>query len=400
LPAVLAIGAAVALATRWSFRAQPEPPEARESTALVDTKVSPDATTGDSTNPVARLSTGGGKDGPQISLVQKSIELAALYQAIGDYASAKAVYERALKIQERELDPDDLQLAHTLSRLGWVLETLRSYSEAKALLTRALAIYEKKLGPEHPLTSNTLASLGSIHRHLGAHAEAALLLKRAEALRKPNHTLAPRPAMESLNLLSASEALQDGAPEFTIEAKLYRHGSREEPLSEGLRVAPGDRLSLKLRASQDLFVYVINEDQRGESFLLSPLPGQELPQPLPANTVHHLPGRMAGREVLWQVTSAGGREFFFVVASRRRLREFERELQSVPRAQPGALRLAVPLSDGLRRALRGIGGLVAKERAAGAPPPSGELFRMAASLGAEAETVRGIWIRRLTLDNP
>lgn len=103
MPAVLAIGAAVALATRWSFRAQPEPPEARESTALVDTKVSPDATTGDSTNPVARLSTGGGKDGPQISLVQKSIELAALYQAIGDYASAKAVYERALKIQEREL---------------------------------------------------------------------------------------------------------------------------------------------------------------------------------------------------------------------------------------------------------------------------------------------------------
>ena len=65
-------------------------------------------------------------------------------------------------------------------------------------------------------------------------------------------------------------------------------------LASGARVARGDRLSLQVTSSVPTYVYVVNEDDRGESYLLFPLPGLQAVNPLTAGTRHEIPGPRAG----------------------------------------------------------------------------------------------------------
>jgi hypothetical protein len=86
----------------------------------------------------------------------------------------------------------------------------------------------------------------------------------------------------------------------------------------------GDRLMLAFDADRKTYVYVINWDDQGRAYLLFPMQGSELRNPLEAGDQHLLPGEVRGEPFAWEVSSAGGREHFAVVASRDRLAEFER----------------------------------------------------------------------------
>ena len=105
-------------------------------------------------------------------------------------------------------------------------------------------------------------------------------------------------------------ALVDPA-QYQIQAALRRVSATGlTALGAGARVAPGDRLFLEVTATKPVHVYVVNQDERGESYLLFPLPGQTVKNPLLAGAVHRLPGHID-----WEVTSVGGREHFLIVAS-------------------------------------------------------------------------------------
>ena len=82
---------------------------------------------------------------------------------------------------------------------------------------------------------------------------------------------------------------------YTIDAALYRErdGSELRLQSNG-SVRPGDKLSLEVRASTPTHVYVVNEDDHGEAYLLFPLPGQKITNPLPAGSPTRLPGDRDG----------------------------------------------------------------------------------------------------------
>ncbi len=170
-------------------------------------------------------------------------------------------------------------------------------------------------------------------------------------------------------------------------------------LHAGARLAPGDTLFLTVQASTPAYVYVINQDEQGESYLLFPLPGQSLTNPLPAGTVNRLPGPQSGREFYWQVTSAGGREHFFVFASPERLDAIETMAATLTRPRLDQPVLGVPLSAQAVGVLRGVGGL-----AKAAPTPAaagGSLgFPFATPLLETAEQARGLWAREITFANP
>ena len=127
-------------------------------------------------------------------------------------------------------------------------------------------------------------------------------------------------------------AAVEAAGEYQIEAALYveRDGVPVR-LRQGTRVAPGDRLSLQVRTSVPAHVYVVNEDEQGEGYLLFPLPGQSVTNPLPAGQMHRLPGAQAGERLSWQVTSAGGREHFIIFANTTPLSSFEQLFAGLPR---------------------------------------------------------------------
>jgi len=157
-----------------------------------------------------------------------------------------------------------------------------------------------------------------------------------------------------------------------------------ETLADGDRVSPGDRLYLELEAAEPIHAWVVNEDLEGNLFVLFPIAGLDLANPLPAGTLHRLPGRHRGVPQEWQVTSAGGRERFLVIAARGPLPDVDRELQALAAANPAAGELT-----------RGVGGI--------APAPAagrGRLDALAATLAARQREEGSTWLLHLELVNP
>lgn len=183
-----------------------------------------------------------------------------------------------------------------------------------------------------------------------------------------------------------------------VEATLYREGSgRAELVLPGGSVAPGDRLFLEVESGEPVHVYVLNEDERGERFMLFPLAGLDSANPLPAGVRHRLPGRSSGVPQAWEVSSAGGREAFLVVAAREPLPEIESELASFEAADPSR-RPEAPGHPATTGELRGIGGLA--ESSSASPAGSRALDRLAAQLAARQRADGSVWVQQLELENP
>ena len=140
---------------------------------------------------------------------------------------------------------------------------------------------------------------------------------------------------------------------------MYREASgRAEAVVSGGGVTPGDRLFLEVESGEPVHVYVLNEDDKGNRYVLFPLAGLDSSNPLAAGVRHRLPGRRSGVPQAWEVSSAGGREAFLVVAARTALPDLERELGSFEAADPARRpEHGEPVAG--EAVLRGIGGLAA-----------------------------------------
>jgi hypothetical protein len=179
---------------------------------------------------------------------------------------------------------------------------------------------------------------------------------------------------------------------------LYREASgRAEAVVSGSGVTPGDRLFLEVESGEPVHVYVLNEDDKGNRYVLFPLAGLDSSNPLPAGVRHRLPGRRSGVPQAWEVSSAGGREAFLVVAARVALPDLERELGSFEAADPARRPEHGEPATG-EAVLRGIGGLAASS----AGPTGGvrSLDRLAARLAAQQQADGSVWVQQLELSNP
>jgi len=180
---------------------------------------------------------------------------------------------------------------------------------------------------------------------------------------------------------------------YRVEASMHRvDPSGSARLRAGERLRPGDRLFMRLQASVPLYVYVVNEDDRGNVTLLFPLPGTTKgPLPVSMNT---LPGEQARNEVFWQVTSPGVREYFVIFASPQPLSELEKVFAALPPPRFDVdVVTQLPLPESVVSGLRSVGGLVAGSS------PNRLSARYSTPLPDEPESVTGAWIRRITFDN-
>lgn len=90
----------------------------------------------------------------------------------GRYEEAEPLYERALAIDEKALEPDHPEAATNLNNLAEFYRSQGKYAEAEPLYKRALTIDEKALGPDHPDAAGFAKSLAADLRHLGRNTEA------------------------------------------------------------------------------------------------------------------------------------------------------------------------------------------------------------------------------------
>lgn len=187
---------------------------------------------------------------------------------------------------------------------------------------------------------------------------------------------------------------------LVLEATLLRETAAgvEERLHTGSQVAPGDGLFMEVIAREAVHLYVVNEDQAGSAYVLFPA-GLDLGNPLPAGR-HRLPGRQGGTLQNWEVTSAGGRETFLVVASREPLEELEKTIAQVPRVNEGREIVYAPVAPDTMRTLRGIGGMAEARPRPGERPGGGRISGVTRNLSAAAQQESGIWVLQIDLENP
>jgi serine/threonine-protein kinase len=212
----------------------------------------------------------------------------------------------------------------------------------------------------------------------------------------------------------ASEGVSTSNPTsaYRIDAAFYREqaGSLER-LMPGATVAPADALSLQVELSIPAYLYVVGEDEQGESYLLFPLPGLALRNPLPPGQRHRLPGMWDTQAISWQVTSVGEKEHFLIVASPERSPKFEEMFAALPRPSFGKEVISRKLSAAELDVIRNLAGpsvQPARLRSVGGLTPSPLqndrqlrlLKEFSTPLAAAEEGVRGVWIRQATFANP
>jgi eukaryotic-like serine/threonine-protein kinase len=220
----------------------------------------------------------------------------------------------------------------------------------------------------------------------------------AAILRAPDRQLAgAQPeAATAVNATPAPAPLPVGT--YRIRAVLNRDADGVEvPIRQGGRLALSERLSLDVDVSVPAHVYVVNEDERGASTLLFPLRGRMPSNPLPAGR-HRLPGLLGDEKLYWQVTAAGGREHFMIIASPTRNATFEKMFASLPQSvENKPIDYPKLTTEGLG-ALRSVGGLVVAPAKAADPLRFDPGF--AIPLTDKEESVQGVWIRQATFENP
>lgn len=181
------------------------------------------------------------------------------------------------------------------------------------------------------------------------------------------------------------------------DAAIFRGtASGREELAAGATLRAGDEVGLRFRADDELHVYVLNQDDRGQTYLLYPLPWLDQQNPLPAGSEHRLPGSVGGEARLWGVDGSATRERILVTASRDPLPELEAMLASLTPAQradeaPG-LALDATTTESTGRRLRGMGQLVrpSQERQ-GDGGAAFDLFESLANVPARNDE---LWVRR------
>ena len=139
------------------------------------------------------------QDPPPCSQTSKSYpevtclnDLANLYQSQRKYAEAEVVLKRALATREKTLGAENLDVAWSSQRLGYLFVSEAKYSDAEPFLRRALEIRENVLGGNHRDVSETLRLLAQAYSGEGRYAEAETLYIRALAIGKRHRRPAPR----------------------------------------------------------------------------------------------------------------------------------------------------------------------------------------------------------------
>lgn len=108
--------------------------------------------------------------------------LANLYQAKADYASAAPLYLEALAISEQILGKQHPDYVQGLNSLALLYDEMADFDRAEPLYLEALAISEQVLGKQHPEYATVLNNLAALFYAKGDYAHAEPLLVEALAL--------------------------------------------------------------------------------------------------------------------------------------------------------------------------------------------------------------------------
>lgn len=104
--------------------------------------------------------------------------LGSLYWSVGRYTEAEPLLRLAATIYENNSPFEDRNFAAVNSELGLLYRDIGNYTKAEPFLKRAIIIGEKTLGPEDPDLADGLNNLALLYNDVRRYAEAEALYKR------------------------------------------------------------------------------------------------------------------------------------------------------------------------------------------------------------------------------
>ena len=200
-------------------------------------------------------------------------------------------------------------------------------------------------------------SAGAFERALRDYLSSGSAAPRPKGLRRAVPWLVAALAAAALATPVAIRIAGSVSP-LEIETRLLvARGDEVLELRSGDAVRVGERLSLEVRCSRESHVYVLNQDDAGETYSMFPAPGYAPRNPLAKDATHRLPGDFEGRSHDWVVSSSGaGAETILVIASIEPDEAMESFLSGVLPVRPGEGSSIRRLDDEARTLLfRGIG---------------------------------------------
>jgi hypothetical protein len=182
------------------------------------------------------------------------------------------------------------------------------------------------------------------------------------------------------------------AESYEIEAAFFRKSTNgEERLAADSRLRLNDEIHLAVQTSAPAYLYVVNEDDKGEAFLLFPQSDMNLTNPVAPNRQLRLPGAHN-----WAVNSAGGKEHFIVFSSKAPVPALEEAFKRLPSPKIAAASRGEPLRPEILDNLRSVGTLIPVRQRSNTGSHFRDVFNEPL---VGRETVTGLWARQLTLDN-
>jgi eukaryotic-like serine/threonine-protein kinase len=291
----------------------------------------------------------------------------------------------------RDLRPEvSDRLAQCVGRaLAPEAERYASPAELQAALERVESGGGRRIAPGWVVVA---ASLSLLVLSAGVHRLSQRPALPAAPTPPPTLVAPPPPMVEPpLPVAESATGPTTTAASATFEvdaAILARRPSGDRRLRGGDRVAVGDRLLMAVSGSRPLHVYVISQDEHGSAHLLFPMADCKMHNPIPSG--HHvLPGLCGGEETAWEVSSAGEREHFLVMASPIRLAQVEAKLAA----------LSVPVRRDTE-VTREVGKRVPVPEESRGSIGFRELEVLAQAETAPKTLARGVWFQEIVLENP
>ena len=187
--------------------------------------------------------------------------LGAVYQALGRYEPAEAMFREALRLQRMRWGEMNTNVADALDRLGHELRSCRGEAvESKSLLEQALMIRTNLLGPEHLQVADSLQHLGGVQLYLGQCSDAADLFQRSLAMRRRLGGNEREEVAELLTVLADTARYLGNLKEAEAYAR--------EALAILSRIFPGDPASLAIASAQEALSGALLDQGKAEESLI------------------------------------------------------------------------------------------------------------------------------------
>jgi CHAT domain-containing protein len=182
--------------------------------------------------------------------------LAILYLEFGDNRKALPLAEQARDIRRKVLTEDHREYAVSLNNLAMIHTDMGDYAKALALNEQAHDLYKKLLTENHPAYATSLNNIAFNYRDMGDHAKALSLFEQVRDLRRKLQTENHPMYAESLNNLALeyhSAGLASLAGPLARQALRLRMSFLDRTLAVQ---SDRQRLELLNRYQHDLHVYL------------------------------------------------------------------------------------------------------------------------------------------------